>query len=48
MRIVHYSVIEMSTGNRVFTHCRKCKVEEFIAKQTNTEKYKIAYKWVSI
>ena len=48
MRIAHCCVIEMSTGNRVFAHCRQYKAEEFITKQTNPENYRIVYKWVSI
>ena len=48
MRLVHYGVFNKETNNRVFTHCRKTKAEEFIAKQANPEKFEIRYKWVSI
>ena len=48
MRIVHYSVIEKSTGKRVFVHCRMHKAEEFVQTLPNPENYKIGYKWLSI
>ena len=48
MRLVHYGVFNKETNNRVYTHCRKDKAEEFIAKQTNPENFEIRYKWVSI
>ena len=48
MRLVHYSVIELSTGKRLFSHCQKCEAEKFITNLHNPENYKIVYKWVSI
>ena len=48
MRIVHYSVINKTTGKKVYTNCRHTKAQEFLATLADTDNHYIGYKWLSI
>ena len=48
MRLIHYSVINKTTGKKVYTNCRSYKAEEFLANLPDKENHYITYKWVSI
>ena len=48
MRLIHYAVIEKSTGKKVCVSCKEQKCKEVLNTLQNKENYRIGYKWVSI
>ena len=48
MRIIRYYVVNKSTREEIFTHCKQSACEHFMAQLANAEEYAIGYKWLSI
>lgn len=48
MRIVHYYVINKTTGKKVFVNCSHIKVQEYLATLADKGNHYIGYKWLSI
>ena len=48
MRLIHYTVINKTTKERVYTNCSQAKCQEYLDKMPNKENYTIVYNWLSI
>ena len=48
MRFCYYSVINKSTGKRIYANCRLEKVEDYLRNLHNSNDYFIDYKWKSL
>ena len=48
MRLIHYYVVNKSTGKAENVGCYRYKAEELIANKTDPNNWAIGYKWVSI
>ena len=48
MRVVHYYVVNKSTGKATGVGCYRYKAEAIIAEKADPENWAIAHKWLSI
>ena len=48
MRLVHYYIINKTTGEKENKGCYRAKAEEAIASKADKENWAIAMKWLSI
>ena len=48
MRLIHYTVLNKVTKERVYTNCDQRKCQEYLDKMDNKEDYTIVYNWLSI
>lgn len=48
MRLIHYYIINKTTGKAVCVNCYRSKAEAIIAEKADPENWAIGYKWVSI
>ena len=48
MRLIHYSVANKETNEKIYTNCRKEKCVEFLNNLPNKEEFAICYKCLSI
>lgn len=48
MRLVHYYVVNKSTGEAINIGCHRSKAEKLIATKADPKAWIIGYKWLSV